>query len=163
MAQQASEAARGKVERLLREVGEEHGLAPQLDEESGACLLELKPNVGLIVEVLDAADLVVVYAPIIPAPNDPDLRLLLFQETLKRNMAQPLLGGGTIGIDADGAMLTFTIAAGIDGLDARGLGVLLETAYDATLDLRDALGDDGEEPDAKETTDKREPDVIIRG
>jgi hypothetical protein len=150
------------VRRLLQEVGEEHGLEPELGD-SGACLLELQPGVSLIVEVLDASRTVVVYSPIVPAPNEPEQRLLLFQETLKRNMVQPLLGGGTIGIDPDAAMLTFTIAAGIDGLDARGLGVLLETAYDSTLDLRDALGDETGEADAEEASQLPEPDVIIRG
>lgn len=155
-------SARQTVLGLLREVGEEHGLEPALDE-GGACLLELQPGVSLIVEVLEASRTVVVYAPIVAAPNGPEQRLLLFQETLRRNMIQPLLGGGTIGLDPDAAMLTFTIAAAIDGLDARGLGALLETAYDATLDLREALGDEPEEEEMEAPEPVREPDIIIRG
>jgi hypothetical protein len=154
---------RDKAARLLAAVGKEYGQDLTLSEDD-TCAFLLEPDIAVILEVPQGLGLIVAYAAIGPVPDDSEARLPVYRALLQRNLLQPMMGGGTIGLDPEGAMFVYALSVSLDGLGARGLNKMLETAYQRALELRDLFALEPKTDDEPEDPNvRRDRAAIIRG
>ena len=133
---------RDTVAGWLQRLGSEMSEPPRFNTQ-GVCGLQWSDEVGDItvyIEVPDTAGPIVVNAPICVVPDDPEARLLLYEELLARNLIEPLLSGGHLALDREGGLLVLGFVASVTRLGPDSFVALIQQARHGVEQLRRLLG-----------------------
>ncbi len=134
------------VDSLLGELSHTLGIG-NLQLEENICTLDFGDLTQLVIEVPEASDMVVLYAPIHPLPTDTEQCAELFGQLLSAHLFGSQTNGAWFAIREDEIVLNLPLA--MEGMDAQSFENTIENFLTSVSEweqrLREGFPEDGED------------------